>query len=306
MSGHEPDSGSDWRSGSGPTVVLLGDEVVPVAEARISPFDRGFLFGDGVYEMVRTFERVPVAMDAHVARLRRGLAETGIVGFDAASYPGIAERLLDAEGLADAGIYLQVTRGVEIPRRHVPGAIERPTVFAYATPLPALDALATIERSALVLVPDDRWHRTDIKSLNLLANILAAQRAHDLGADEAVLHRDGLVSEGSHSSIVAIVDGVLVAPTTSAAPAILPGTMRPLVFDAARAVGLPTAGRPLRVSDLRRATEIGVASSRRLLHEATSLDDRPLPGGPWMSRILDTMLRSIRLDHPAERRRTPS
>lgn len=281
-----------------PTVVLLGDELVPATEARISPFDRGFLFGDGVYEMVRTFDRRPVAMDAHVARLRRGLVEIGITGFDAGTYASIVDRLLDAEGLADAGVYLQVTRGVEIPRRHVPGDIARPTVFAYATPLPPLDALATIERSALVLVPDDRWHRPDIKSLNLLANVLAASRAHDLGADEAVLHRHGLVSEGSHSSIVAIVDDVLVAPTTAAAPSILPGTMRPLVFAAARELGLAAAERPLRVEDLRRASEIGVASSRRLLHEAASLDGRPVPGGPWMARLLDTMVRSIRSAPP--------
>ena len=120
----------------GPTLVLLGDDLVPVADARISPFDRGFLFGDGVYEMVRTFGRHPVAMAAHVARLRHGLAELGIDGFDAGTYPGIVDRLLDAEGLVDAGVYLQVTRGVEIPRRHAPGRIDRPTVFAYATPLP--------------------------------------------------------------------------------------------------------------------------------------------------------------------------
>ncbi len=281
---------------SGPTVVLLGDDLVPVADARISPFDRGFLFGDGVYEMVRTFERHPVAMKAHVARLRHGLAELEIAGFDAGAYPGIVDRLLDAEELVDAGVYLQVTRGVEIPRRHSPGRIDRPTVFAYATPLPPLASMTTIARSALVLAPDDRWHRTELKSLNLLANVLAARHAEAEGADEAVLHRDGLVSEGSHSTIVAIVDGVLVAPSVSAAPAILPGTMRSLVLDAARKLDLPIAERHLRVADLRRATEIGIASSRRLLHQASSLDGRLLPDGPWMPRLLDTMVRSIAAD----------
>lgn len=280
----------------GPTLVLLDDALVPVADARISPFDRGFLFGDGVYEMVRTFGRHPVAMEAHVARLRHGLAELGIDGFDAGTYPGIVDRLLDAEGLVDAGVYLQVTRGVEIPRRHAPGRIDRPTVFACATPLPPLASLTRIARSALVLAPDDRWHRTDLKSLNVLANVLAARYAETLGADEAVMHRDGLVSEGSHSTIVAIVDGVLVAPSVSAAPAILPGTMRSLVLDAARDLGLPVEERHLRVADLQRATEIGIASSRRLLHEASTLDGRPLPGGRWMGRLLDTMVRSIAAD----------
>jgi len=281
-----------------PTVVLLGDgrhhEIVQIAEARISPFDRGFLFGDGVYEATRVFDGFPVAMDAHVARLDRSLRELGIRSFDPASYPDIIDRLLAAEGVRDASVYLQITRGIEIPRRHVPGADLVPTVFAFAMPLPPLDSITAIETVDAILAPDDRWLRTDIKSLNLLANVMAAVRGHATGAAETILHRDGLVSEGTHSTILAVIDDVLVAPATTAAPAILPGTMRPLVLDAARAAGIAIRERALTVAELRTATEIGIASSNRLLHAVGHLEGRAVPGGPWMQRLLDTMVDSIR------------
>ena len=278
---------------TGPTVTLLDEKIVPVEDARISPFDRGFLFGDGVYEMVRTFDGVPVEMDAHVQRLARSLRETRIEGFDARRFHDIVPRLLEAERLTDAGVYLQVTRGAERPRRHVPGNEIRPTVFAFASPLPPLRELATIESTDVVLVPDDRWGRTDVKSLNVLANVLSAMQARDRGAGEAILHRDGLVSEGTHSTVIAILDGVLTAPSITAAPTILPGTMRSLILDAGRKIGIPVSEGPLRADRIHSATEIGIASSRRLLHQVGRLEGRPLPGGPWMSRLLASMVDSI-------------
>ena len=281
-------------SAAAPTMVLLGDAIVPIAEARISPFDRGFLFGDGVYESTRVFDGFPVAMDAHIARLGRSLRELGIAGFEPGSYREIIDRLLDAEGTGDASVYLQVTRGVEIPRRHAPGRALAPTVFAFATPLPPLSEIGSIQTVDATLAPDDRWMRTDIKSLNLLANVMAAMRGHADGAAETILHRDGLVSEGTHSTILALVDGVLVTPATTAAPAILPGPLRPLESEAARRSALPIRERAPGVAALRAADAIGIASSNRLLHAVGRLDGRPLRGGPWMQRLLDTMVGSIR------------
>ena len=280
-------------STSGPSFVLLDDQVHPAEQASISPFDRGFLFGDGVYEMVRTFDRRPVAMDAHVDRLARSLRETGIRGFDAGRYREIVPLLLDAEGLVDAGIYLQVTRGVERPRRHVPGPGLVPTIFGFAVPLPSLRTLEAIESIEVTLEPDDRWMRVDLKSLNILANIMAATRGRESGADEVILHRDGLVSEGSHSSVVALVRDTLIVPSPSAAPFVLPGTMVTLVIEAADRLGLPVQQRPLRVDELRGAAEIGIASTRRLLHEVSRLDGRKPSGGPWMGRLFASMVDSI-------------
>ena len=278
---------------TGPTLALIGEEIVPVEEARVSPFDRGFLFGDGVYEMVRTFDGFPVAMDAHVRRLERSLRQTRIDGFDARRFHDIVPQLLDAERLGNAGVYLQVTRGVEHPRRHVPGDGIRPTVFAFASPLPALKELKTIESTDVILAPDDRWGRTDVKSLNVLANVLSAMQARADGADEAILHRDGLVSEGTHSTVIAVLDGALIAPSITAAPTILPGTMRGLVLDAAGKIGLPVEEGPLRVDRIHHAAEIGIASSRRLLHQVDRIGGRSLQGGPWMSRLLASMVDSI-------------
>ncbi|MCP4835381.1 MAG: D-amino acid aminotransferase [Phycisphaera sp.] len=278
---------------AGPSFALLDDRIVAAENAVVSPFDRGFLFGDGVYEMVRTFDRKPVAMDAHVARLARSLDQVGIRGFDAERYRAIVPRLLDAEGIADAGIYLQVTRGVERPRRHVPGDDLVPTVFGFASPLPAIDTLDAVESTEVILVPDDRWGRTDLKSLNLLANVMAAGRGREAGADEVILHREGLVSEGSHSSVVAVIDGVLASPSPLAAPNVLPGTMSTLVLEAADRIGLPVSQAPLPVDRIRRASEIGIASSRRLLHEVSGLDGRKLAGGPWIPRLFASMVDSI-------------
>lgn len=280
-------------SATGPSFVLLDDRVVPVEQASISPFDRGFLFGDGVYEMVRTFDRRPVAMDAHVHRLSRSLRETGIRGFDADRYREIVPLLLDAEGLVDAGIYLQITRGVERPRRHVPGPDLVPTIFGFAIPLPSLRSLGDIESIEVTLEPDDRWMRADLKSLNILANIMAATRGRESGADEVILHRDGLVSEGSHSSVVALVRDTLVVPSPTAAPCVLPGTMATLVIEAADRLGLPVQQRSLRVDELRNAAEIGIASTRRLLHQVSRLDGRSPSGGPWMARLFASMLDSL-------------
>lgn len=276
-----------------PRHVLLGDSIVPADDARISPFDRGFLFGDGVYEMVRVFDRVPLSIHAHQERLATSLSEIGISGFDARRYSSIVARLLDAEDLRDACVYLQITRGCEIPRRHVPTPGLAPTVFAYAVPSPPLAELDEPTATTAILRPDDRWDRCDLKTIGLLPNVMAAAMAADAGSTEAILHRDGVISEGSHSNVLACIEGRIITPRAGAFRGILPGTMLALAIESAQAAGIPLECRSLPASDLLRADEVAITSSRRILHSVSSIDGRTLPGGPVFARLFDRMVASI-------------
>ncbi|MCA9285088.1 MAG: aminotransferase class IV, partial [Phycisphaerales bacterium] len=165
--------------------VWLNGRLVAPEQATISVLDRGFLFGDGVYELVRFFGGVGVGMAAHLARLRASLAQSRIEGFAAEELPRICTALLESAGLADGSVYIQVTRGAGATRHHVPSPELRPTVFASAAALPPLDALRGPDGLRAILQEDRRWQRCSIKTTSLMGNILALMDADDADADEA-------------------------------------------------------------------------------------------------------------------------
>jgi D-alanine transaminase len=259
--------------------VWLNGRILPAHEATLSPFDRGFLFGDGVYELVRFFNGVGVGIDAHVARLERSLGLTRISGFDARSFPALCHDLLAANGLHDAAVYLQVTRGVQVPRAHMPTPGLAPTVFAYATACGSIDELATLQAGTAITRPDPRWSRCEIKTTSLLGNILVLLDAQDARADEALLTRHGLVGEGAYSNVFALLGNTLVTTPVDDDPPILHGVTRwQLLQEAARA-GIPTAVRPIGLDELATASEIFIAASRRLVTPIVALDGRPVGSG---------------------------
>ena len=260
--------------------VHLNGALVPQSEARVSAFDRGFLFGDGVYEMVRFFGGVGVAMDLHVARLARSLEITGIRGFRATDLARISHELLHANGLRDAGIYLQVTRGAGPTRAHMPSPDLVPTVFAYAAASEPLEAFTEPGTLRAIVRPDMRWHRCEIKTIALAGNILALVEAQAAGAEECILVREGLVSEGAYTNVAIVKDGALVTcPLDDGAAPVLHGTMRCWMLDAARAAGVPADVRRIRAEELAAADEVLVQSSRRLVSAVTHLDGAPVAGG---------------------------
>ena len=287
------DRGDRVDRGSHPKHVLVGDDLVLAHEARISPFDRGFLFGDGIYEMVRIFDGIPLSMNAHQDRMAKGLLKTGITGFDVRRYSTIVDRLLEVEDLRDACVYLQVTRGVEIPRSHVPVTPLTPTVFAYAVPSPPLSTLTEPASTTAILQPDQRWHHCDLKAIGLLPNVMAAAPAVEAGSTEAILHRGDRISEGSHSNVLACLDGTVVSPEIDGPFPILPGTMLALALESARSAGIPVECRPFSVPELHEADEIAITSTRRILHSITAIDGRPLRGGPVFGHLFDRMVASI-------------
>jgi D-alanine transaminase len=265
-------------------ICYLNGAWLPLREARISPLDRGFLFADGVYEVIPVYDGRPFRFAAHFDRLTRSL--DGIRMRDPherADWHAIVAELLQRNDATNAALYLQVTRGAEYGRNHAPFPDVPPTIFAFCSPLPDPSA-ATLERGiAAVTAIDTRWSRCDIKSVALLANVLLRDDATPSGAQETILLRDGLMMEGSSSTVHAVIDGVLVTPPNS--ERILPGTTRSVVEELADRVDLPRVTRPVTEAELRTAAEVWVASSGRPILPVTQLDGRAVgdgkPGPAW-------------------------
>lgn len=259
--------------------VYLNGDILDSERAAISPFDRGFLFGDGVYEAVLFFNRVGVGMDLHVERLGRSLGRAGITGFDPSTFHDIARDLLADSGIDNAMIYLQVTRGVQMPRKHLPGPRMTPTVFAYANPVAGLESMREPQSIRCVIVPDDRWAHCAIKSTSLIANVLAGMEGARCDADEVIQHRGGWITEGAMSNVFVVRRNVVLTPPDDAYPSILSGVMRRMLLDAAAGSRFRVEVRPVHIDEVRQADEAFITSSRRLLDAVTSIDGSPVGAG---------------------------
>ena len=260
-------------------LLYLNGNIIDESAAHISVLDRGFLFGDGVYEVVRFFERYGVALELHTQRLARSLSLAGIEGFDAQKFPQICADLLASNALQNATIYLQVTRGVGATRSHVPSTRLTPTVVAIATAVEPLDALTAPQEISAITAEDLRWRLCEIKTISLMGNILHLLEADRHGASEAILHRGGFVGEGAYSNVSIVRNGALITPPIDEDPPILHGTARADLLSAARRIGLPTEVRRVTLDELKSADEVMISSSRRLVSSVISLDGRPVSNG---------------------------
>ncbi|MBK5971124.1 MULTISPECIES: aminotransferase class IV [Thiorhodovibrio] len=260
------------------TQVYLNGEFLPLAEARVPVLDRGFLFGDGVYEVIPAYGRKPLRLGAHLDRLERSLAGIRLDNPLARSdWEGIVARLLDAHEANDQAIYLQVTRGAPAVRDHRFPAKTSPTVFVMTKALTPRDPNIAEYGVAAVLREDTRWQRCDIKSVSLVAAVLLRQEAADESAEEALLVRDGHVVEGSISNLFVVHEGRLTTPPTG--PELLSGITREFVIELARREGLPLAEQPVPVAACRTADEMWICSSTRELLPVTRLDGNPVGDG---------------------------
>lgn len=256
---------------------------VPLADVRVSPLDRAFLFGDAVYEVIPVYCGEPFLLDPHLDRLERSLREVRIRNpHDRAGWNGIILGLVQRNGGGNVAVYLQVSRGADVGRDHFfPGEHVQPTVFGMVTPVSPQDA--DHQGIQAITRPDQRWGRCDIKSTALLANVLARQEAREAGAGEVILIRNGQLTEGSASSVIIVEAGGLVR--RPAGPDVLPGTTTDAVFRVARECGLACRDEPIPVARLRRADEIWIAAATRSIAPVTMLDDRPVgsgqPGPVW-------------------------
>lgn len=265
----------------------LGGAVLPLADARISPLDRGFLYADGVYEVVPVYRGRPFRFVEHIARLERSLAAIGIANpHDRDGWRALFRELFARNGTVDQYVYLQVTRGAEFGRNHAPPRDLVPTVFAFCAPLPPADPRQLADGLQCITATDTRWARCDIKSVALLANVLLRGAAVDRGAQETILVRDGWLTEASSSAVHVVHDGMLISPPET--HAILAGTTRAVVEELAQAAGMQCVARPVSAAELRSADEIWLSAAVRGLASVTRLDERVVGAGtpgPWFRRL---------------------
>jgi D-alanine transaminase len=257
--------------------VYLNGLFLPLEEAKVSVLDRGFIYGDGVYELVPVYGRRPYRLRQHLARLQRSLDGIRLANpHTDAEWEAIIAGLIGRMTFADQGVYLQVTRGAA-KRDHAFPAGVAPTVFMMSNPL-ALPSREQIERGvAVVTAADERWLHCDLKTISLLGNVLARQLAVDAGATETVLFRSGYLTEASASNVLLVRDGVIVAPPKD--NQILPGITYDVAFELAREGGLPIQVRPVPKDEALRADEMWLSSSTKEVLAVTSLDGRPFGGG---------------------------
>lgn len=250
-------------------IVYFNGTYLAKDEVRLSPDDRGFLFADGVYEVVRSYGGTLFALDEHLHRLADGLAALRITGAEPAKLANVSRELLRRNGLGgDALVYMQVTRGAA-PRRHAfPDPAVPPTV--YAAPLPVRSRGDAATGVAVITAPDLRWTRCDIKSVALLPNVLAQQQAVEAGAQEAILVRDGVALEGTATSFFAVFDGVVrTAPCSNY---ILPSITRGLALELCHTHDIPALERPILQHELRDATELFLAGTTVEIMPVVRLD----------------------------------
>lgn len=257
--------------------VYFNGSYVPKDEVRISPDDRGFLLSDGIYEVVRVYRGAPFEMEGHVERLADGLAAIRIEGVPAETMAEVTRELIERNGLegGDACVYVQVTRGAAPRTHHFPGGSVEPTFYATAWAFtPTTDPAVGVD---VVTAPDHRWTRCDIKSVSLLANVLAAEKAHEAGAYEAVLLRDGVALEGTRTSLFGVVDGVVrTAPLSNY---ILPSITRRVALELCGDAGIPVDERPLLLAEFEAADELFLAGTTTEIMPIVGVDGAPAGGG---------------------------
>ena len=278
-------------------LVWINGTISPPEDARISVFDRGFMYGDSIYEAVRFFDGVGVGMDQHVQRLRRSLAYTRITGFEPDDYRMICRSLMESLQTENAMIYLQVTRGVQIPRRHQPDSNLTPSVIAVGSPAPSLEKMDRPMQISVTVEPDLRRVHCDVKATNLLENVLATMNASEMQAEEPILQLNGLVTEGSSSNIFVVEGDTVRTPALEHPRPILPGINRVLALEAARALGLQVEENTITVDELKEADEAFITSSSRVLAAIKTVDGRSVRCGSIGAvtlQIHDELVRRIR------------
>jgi D-alanine transaminase len=255
----------------------ISDAILPLADVRISALDRGFLFGDGVYEVLRVYGCRPWLEEEHFVRLANSLRAVCIEGIDLMRLRRRMHDTIAAGPFLEATVYIQITRGSAL-RTHVFPEETTPLEFLFVQdfndPYQALRGAG----AEVITQPDLRWRRCDIKSINLLANVLAAQAAKDAGCIEALLYLpDGSLTEGTHSSLFGVVGDTLVAPANG--PAILPGLTRELIVRLAAREGIRSREQSIKRHELDHVAELFLTGTTTEVLPVVRVDGRPVGAG---------------------------
>jgi len=264
------------------TTAFLNGDYMALDEARISPMDRGFLFGDGIYEVIPVHDGKPIGFSLHIDRMKKGLSAVEInLDWSHDQWRDICDKLVDKNGAGNLAVYLQVSRGADTKRHHAYPKGITPTVFGFAS---ELAASLHSERTAVTPLKissaeDKRWRRCDIKSTALLGNIIHFQKGQAEGNDETVLfNAAGELTEGSTTNVFVVKDGMVVTPPLD--HQVLPGVTRLMLLDMLRKDGsVPIEERIVTMEEARQADEIWLTSSTREVAPVVQIDGRPVGSG---------------------------
>ncbi|RLA09870.1 MAG: D-alanine aminotransferase [Gammaproteobacteria bacterium] len=264
------------------SIAFLNDSYMPIEEVKISPLDRGFLFGDGIYEVIPSYHGKTVGFGPHIARMNDGLNAVEIkLNWSDDEWRELCTTLCEKNGNGNLGIYLHVTRGADTKRHHAYPTDIEPTVFAYTfeIPEPPVPDRNTVKPYTCSTTHDLRWHRCNIKSIALLGNVMHFQQSHEKGDGEVILYNDNdeLTECGACNAFV-VKDGVVATPPLDSQ--ILPGITRALALKVLREDGsIPVEERVITMDEVRNADEIWIASSSKELAPVIKLDGNPVGDG---------------------------
>jgi D-alanine transaminase len=267
--------------------IYLNGKYLPADQPCISPLDRGFIFGDGIYEVIPVYNGHLFRIEEHLDRLDNSLASVAIkTALAHQDWQSLLNELISRNGGGNQSVYLQVTRGVAARDHAFPSNIS-PTIFAMSNPLKPVAAEIYEHGVRAITLEDIRWKYCHIKTIALLPNILLRQQALDAGAVEAILIRDEEVTEGAASNLFIVHDGVIITPPKG--PLLLPGITRDLVLELAQQAGIPCRETRIHPDELKTADEIWLTSSTKEILPVTHLDDQPVgngqPGPLWQQLI---------------------
>jgi D-alanine transaminase len=263
-------------------MIYLNGEFMPIEDAKISVLDRGFIFGDGVYEVIPAYSRRPFRLAEHLARLQASLDAISLANpLDDARWSELVGRIVAGNPWEDQNVYLQITRGVARRDHAFPKGL-KPTVFLMASELVTPSAELMKSGAKAIVLPDFRWLRCDIKSTSLLGNCMLRTLAAEAGCVEAILVREGEMTEASASNVFVVKNGTVLAPPKS--HLILPGITYDVVLEILRGNAIPHEVRPVKEAELRSAEEIWVTSSSREVLPITTLDGKPVGHGESAGR----------------------
>ena len=252
------------------TLCHLNGSMLPLCDAKISVLDRGFIFGDGIYEVVPVYGRRLFRFDEHMRRMERGLAKLRIDNpHDRESWLALVRELVTAQPAADQLVYIEITRGVAV-RDHVMPVGITPTVFAMTSAMKPPSAEQRHQGVACITARDFRWERGDIKSVSLLGNVLARQMSADHGAVETVMFRDGWLTEAAASNVWVVHEGALLGPPKS--EHVLEGVRVDLLAELCEEIGIAYNLRPISEADVRAADEVLLSSATKEVLPVTKLD----------------------------------
>ena len=258
-------------------MIYLNGAFIPIEDARVSVLDRGFIFGDGVYEVIPVYSHIPFRLAEHLGRLQESLDGIQLKNpHTDIEWKELLEQIIASNEGEDQSLYLHITRGVA-PRNHAFPKEVVPTIFIMSSPLVAVSKELIVTGVSAITANDNRWSRCDIKAISLLPNVLLRQMASDSGAIETLLLRDGFLSEGSASNIFIVKNKILLVPPKS--NLMLPGITYDVVLELAVKYQIPYEIRGISEHDLRSSDEILLTSSTKEIMSITLLDGKKVGSG---------------------------